>query len=147
MPSGKYRYGEKGIDGRMEYTTYTFHADNTVTDEPVIPEDTVQDVSPEERHRFIAEALTVVGVHRVYAPDFGNICYLLGTNVERFHTRMESRLRLLVAANHASVQEQLAIVQPPDSDSSIERPFNLYQPAVKLLVIGLVLLHFIVQIR
>jgi hypothetical protein len=122
----------------MEYTTYTFHSNDTVTEEPVIPDPSIQDVSAEERHRYIAEALTVVGVVRIYTPDFGNICYLSGTNVEKFHLRMIQRLRLLVAADHAAVKEQLAIVHQPDSD--IPQSLLPYQPADKLLVIGSVLI-------
>jgi hypothetical protein len=120
----------------MEYTTYSFHADGTVSEEKPIPEDGLEDVEPEERHRYIAEALTIVGVHRIYAPDFGNIAYLAGTDVEKYHIRMLQRLRLLVLASHGSIQEQLAVVHEPDDEISLPRPSRLLRPADELLVAG-----------
>jgi hypothetical protein len=123
-------------DDRIEYTTYSFHANNTVTEEKPIPEEGLEDITPEERHRYIAEALTIIGVNRIYAPDFGNIAYLAGTHVERYHIRMLNRLRLLVSASHGSINEQLAIVHEPDPENGPIRPSRLLRAADDLLVIG-----------
>ena len=108
-----------------------------MSEEKPIPEEGLDDITPEERHRYMAEALTVVGVIRIYAPDYGNIAYLAGTNVENYHTRMLNRLRILVAATHSSIREQLAVANKPDNnDVSVPRPSRSFRASDIILVAG-----------